>query len=129
MRSLEFLLGLFGSVVMAFIQFVTASMVPAAFTLEREKERLFHAAGVLAGAKADTSQCIVVVELPDTFTAWAYVRAYRLAAQERDDLVVPMISSREQWDHRGDDLTRVVWCLQQGLPPAVVFCAIVPDKK
>ena len=116
---------------MATFQFVTASMVPAALniTSEQEKEWLIHAAGGLAGAKADTLQCIVAVELPDTHTAWAYLRAYQLAVKERDDLVVPMISSREQWDDRGDDLTRVVWCLQQGLPPAVVFRAIVPDKK
>ena len=116
---------------MATFQFVTASMVPAAWniTSEQQKERLFHAAGGLAGAKADTSQCLVAVELPDTHTAWAYLRAYQLAAKERDDLVVPIISSREQWDHRQDELAMVVGCLKQRVPPAVVFCAIAPDKK
>ena len=116
---------------MATFQFVTASMVPAAWniTSEQQKERLFHAAGGLAGAKADTSQCLVAVELPDTHTAWAYLRAYQLAAKERDDLVVPIISSREQWGNRVDELRRVVRCLKLGVPPAVVFCAIAPDKK
>ena len=116
---------------MATFRFVTTSMVPAALNLtsEQENEWLIHAAGGLAGAKADTLQRIVAVELPDTHTAWAYLRAYQLAAKERDDLVVPIISSREQWDHRRDELARVVGCLKQRVPPVVVFCAIAPDKK
>ena len=116
---------------MATFQFVTASMVHAALniTSEQEKEWLIHAAGGLAGAKADTLQRIVAVELPDTHTAWAYQRAYVEAAKERDDLVAPIITSQEQWRDRVDELTRVVRCLWEGVPPAVVFCAIGAHKK
>ena len=115
---------------MAIVKFVTKDMVPKEWHLgpEQEKEWLAHAAVGLAGA-TDSLQRMVAVELPDTFAAWAYQEAYARAAVERDDLVTPVITSREQWHGRTSELAKVVRCLWEGEPPAVVFCAIAVPKK
>ena len=110
---------------MATFKFVTKDMVPETWHLppEQEGEWLADAARGLSVAEG-TLQRLVTVELPDTHTAWAYQRAYLRAAERRDDLVTPVITSREQWDGRLDQLARVVQCLWEGEPPAVAFCAI-----
>ena len=116
---------------MATFKFATKDMIPGEWHLTPEQERqwLAHAAAGLTNETADTLQRMVAIELPDTFTAWAYQEAYVEAAKERDDLVAPVITSQEQWRDRVDELANVVRCLWEGEPPAVVFCALAVPKK
>ena len=106
--------------------FVTKDMVPDVwrFSAEQEREWLEHVAEEMPGESAATLQRIVAIELPDIPVAWAYQEAYKAASATRDDLVMPMITSREQWRDRRDEMTSIIRCLIEGSPPVVAICAV-----
>ena len=106
--------------------FVTKDMVPDVwrFSAEQEREWLEHVAEDMPGESAATLQRIVAIELPDIPLRRAYHGAYKAASATRDDLVMPMITSREQWRDRRDEMTSIIRCLIEGSPPVVAICAV-----
>ena len=120
-----------GSSMASTYKFVTKDMIPKEwrFTEEQEKDWLRHVATEMPGETAETLQRMVAIELPDTHMAWAYQQAYMTASEQREDLVTPVITSREQWENRSEELTKVVKCLTEGTPPVVTLCAMVVRKK
>ena len=106
--------------------FVTKDMVPDVwrFSAEQEREWLEHVAEEMPGESAATLQRIVAIELPDIPLSWAYQEACTAASATRDDLVMPMITLREQWRHRRDEMRSIIRCLIEGSPPVVAICAV-----
>ena len=106
--------------------FVTWDMIPAVWLLspEQESKWLSEIAHLAPGETAQTLERHVCIELPDCPPAWEYQQAYIAASTTRSDLVTPMITSREQWESRPEQLLDVIWRLLHGLPPMVAVCVI-----
>lgn len=107
-------------------RFVTKDMIPEVwrFAEEQENEWLVRVAGHMPGETPRSLQRIFAVELPGFPISYAYQEAYRAASVDRDDLVMPLITSREQWSDRPAAAAGVIRCLLEGIPPTVAFCAI-----
>ena len=115
---------------MAAFQFVTKDMIPREWGLSPQQEKVFlQESAAIHKEPPDGLERMVAVELPDTFTAWAYQEAYVEAAKVRADLVPPVITSEDQWRDRPDELAKVVTCLWDREPPAVAFVAFAVKKQ
>ena len=108
---------------------VSNAMIPKEwrFTEEQERDWLTQVAAEMPGETASTLQRIVAIELPDFPVSYAYQQAYMDASEHRDDLVAPVITSREQWTNRLEEMKKVIKCLLEGNPP-MVFCAMAVKK-
>ena len=106
--------------------FVTKDMVPDVwhFSAEQDREWLEHVAEEMPGESAATLQRIVAIELPDIPLSWAYQEACTAASATRDDLLIPMITSRKQGQDRCDEMRSIIRCLIEGSPPVVAICAV-----
>ena len=111
--------------------FVTKDMIPAVWYLteEQEAEWLEHMAGRLPGGSAATLQRVVVIELPDFPIAYAYQEAYAAASAVREDLVMPIITSLEQWRGRREEMANIVRCLLGGIPPVKYIPVCNPHRR
>ena len=111
--------------------FVAKDMIPEEwrFTEKQEKEWLEHVAKEMPVKSAATLERVVAVELPDFPVSYAYTEAYTIALANRVDLVMPMITSRDQWKDRRAEEARILWRLVNGAPPDVTFCAVALLKK
>ena len=105
---------------------VTKDMVPSVWHLSeaQEAEWLAHVAGEFPDYAPDELCRAVVVELPDFPLAYAYQQAYAEAAASRSDLVMPIITSLEQWDDRREEMATVMRCLLEGAPPLAAIAAM-----
>ena len=105
---------------------VTKDLIPQVWYLSEEQERewLAHAGGALPGYSPGELRRVFVIELPDCPMAYAYQQAYVTASARRDDLVMPVITPREQWHGRGDVLVEVLRCLIEGSPPLAAVAVI-----
>ena len=112
-------------------QLVTKDMIPPVWLLtpEQEQEWIVHVAPRLEGADPGSLRRMVVLELPDVGLAWEYRAAYVNAAKRRDDLVIPVITSQEQWHGREQQAMEVVRRLVQGDAPAIAFRAVAILKE
>ena len=110
--------------------FVMWDMIPAEWlrSPEREREWLASVAHLAPGDPGVPLIRLVCVELPDCALSWAYQDAYLAAAALRSDLVPPMISSREQWDDRKEQMVDVIWRLLNSCPPMVAVCAVAARR-
>ena len=111
---------------MAGCAFVTVDMVPREWIMSPSQERqwLIQVAPQMPGADPEAMQRIVAVELPDVGLSWKYQKAYLKAAEHRDDLLAPMITSQEQWQGREGKVIEIIRCLQEATAPAVAFIAV-----
>ena len=105
---------------------VTKDMVPSVWHLSeaQEAEWLAHVAGEFPDYAPDELCRAVVVELPDFPLAYAYQQAYTEAAAVRDDFVMPVITSLEQWDGRCEEMATVMRCLLEGTPTLDAIAAM-----
>ena len=95
----------------------------------QERQWLIQVAPRMPGADPEAMQRIVAVELPEVGLSWRYQKAYLKAAEHRDDLLAPIITSQEQWQGREDKVLEIIKCLWEGTAPAVVFMAVAALKK
>ena len=105
--------------------FVTKDMSPEEWRFtEKQEAWLEHVAKEMPVKSAATLERVVAIELPDFRLSYAYTEAYTIALANRVDLVMPMITSRDQWKDRRAEEARILWRLVNGAPPDVTFCAV-----
>ena len=110
---------------------VTMDMIPDVWHFNEEQERdwLEHVAKDMQGETATTLQRMLAIELPDIKGAWTYLERFRMASETRKNLVPPVITARDQWEGRQDELAKIVKCLVEGTPPVVAICAIAATNQ
>ena len=100
-------------------RFVTWSMVPSVwfYTQEQERTWLENVAPHYPGQSPQSLKRHVAIELPDCPPAWEYQDALLLASDGNDDLVPVIITSRDLWEDRKEQMVEVLGKLLAGAPP------------
>ena len=110
---------------------VTMDMIPDVWHFNEEQERdwLEHVAKDMPGETATTLQRMLAIELPDIKGAWTYLKRFEMASKTRKNLVPLVITARDQWKKRQDEMAKIVKCLVEGTPPVVAICAMAVPKQ